>query len=567
MNSNNNVIDQHPWASNKIVEIAIRLFERLRPRLFGLSTWLFIVLFGLTGIITLPNYGLTWDEALGNMFFGQRYLYYFATFNPDFLDFELETLAIHDRSFNLYESPFRSKPHEFPAFADTLSALFMETLSYGLGWLDPVDAFHLSPILLAMVLLVALFRWSRHHIGEYAAFLGIFMLGTYPRFWGDMHFNVKDIPETIFFAFTIMAFWVWYRNPSWLRAIVVGGLFGLAVAIKANALFIPVILIVGIWPWQLTTRPWQNVISHLRQYWSHYILMGFISPLLYFASWPYLYADPSRVMRHISYIRSQGGREGVSGWNWEPTIQAVSTMPEMVLLLLLVGLGFAVYHWRDSQGAFPKLLVIWLFVPIIRTSLPGTVNFDGIRYFEEFVPAACMLAGYGGVCLATAIGRRLHFTPFIIFELILLNIAIITFQFHPYQHIYFNSLVGGLSGAHHEYQFPEATDYWGSSYREGIRWLNENVPENTQVYVSVAPHIVHLVDPIWLRDDLTIIEEAYLIEKNPVHVPIYVMTVTRKSLYDNLAAYCAARLEPVHEIVVDDVPILQIYRVEKMPVF
>jgi hypothetical protein len=42
---------------------------------------------------------------------------------------------------------------------------------------------------------------------------------------------------------------------------------------------------------------------------------------------------------------------------------------------------------------------------------------------------------------------------------------------HPYQYIYFNSLVGGLEGAHKKYD----TEYWGASYNEAINWFKENV--------------------------------------------------------------------------------------------
>jgi len=33
---------------------------------------LFVIVFGLSGVITLHNYGITWDEGLGNLFFGER---------------------------------------------------------------------------------------------------------------------------------------------------------------------------------------------------------------------------------------------------------------------------------------------------------------------------------------------------------------------------------------------------------------------------------------------------------------------------------------------------------------
>ncbi len=82
------------------------------------------------------------------------------------------------------------------------------------------------------------------------------MLGTAPRFWGDMHFNVKDVPETIYFGATLMAYWVWHEAPTRKRALVAGLLMGCALAAKPNAVFILPILLVSIMPWRPDRGEW-----------------------------------------------------------------------------------------------------------------------------------------------------------------------------------------------------------------------------------------------------------------------------------------------------------------------
>ena len=49
-----------------------------------------VVLFLVSGIATLPLYGMSWDEALGNFFFGERYLRYMTSFEEKYLDFQTE---------------------------------------------------------------------------------------------------------------------------------------------------------------------------------------------------------------------------------------------------------------------------------------------------------------------------------------------------------------------------------------------------------------------------------------------------------------------------------------------
>src|SRR5512145_1235313 len=108
----------------------------------------YIFIFLVTGILTLPFYGLTWDEGLGNLFFCERYLHYFTSFDQVHLDFKTELTYNRNHALNLFHSPFRQIPQEFPPAADTLSAATMYLISYFLGWLNPIDGFHLFTVLL-----------------------------------------------------------------------------------------------------------------------------------------------------------------------------------------------------------------------------------------------------------------------------------------------------------------------------------------------------------------------------------------------------------------------------------
>lgn len=527
----------------------------------------FILAFVIIGALTLQEYGLTWDEGLGNLFFGERYVNYLISLDPAYLDFTDKDLEIHRRPLNLYESPFRTRPHEFPPLADMLSAATMEVLAYRFNWFDPIDAFHLMKVLLCAVLLWVLFLFARSRFGILTAFLCVLMLGTYPRFWGDMHFNPKDIPETVFFALTIIMFVTWFEKPSWQRALGVGILFGSALSIKANALFLPFVLIIGVLPWQMTWRPWMKVSQHLREYRWHYGLMIASSLLIHIISWPYLYSDPLRLWDYYSYILSQGERQGASLWNWEPLIQTLTTMPEIILALLIIGIVFAVKQSSSTKLPILRLLVLWAALPIVRTSLPGMVNFDGIRHFEEFLPAVCLLAAYGGASIVEWASKRQPNKRWVwpagLVLLVVVNIASIEARYFPYEYLYYNSLVGGLSGANREHKFPEATDYWGSSYRKGMSWLNANAEPNAVLYTSIADWIVRLPAPIWLRKDISLIPAEAVSESLQTGRTVYIMFITRVGWYDYIARGCEERLIPVHEIAVDGVSILKIYRLAK----
>ena len=524
----------------------------------------YVVLFVVLGFITLPRYGFTWDEGVGDVFFGERYIHFFSSLNPAYLDFNNPSLDVHQRPFNVFSSSYRDKPNEFLPVGNTISGLMMEIFAYHLGWLDPVDGFHFGKVVLAGVLLWFVFKFAAPRIGTLTAGLAVLLLSTFPRFWGDMHFNPLDFPEAVFSALTIFAFYYWSEHPSWKRAILAGILFGCALGSKSTAHFIPVILFFGMFPFESIPHLWTPATNHLRKYLGHYVLMLVLGALFFFFAWPYFYGDPlPRLQTYYTFVFTEAYTRGTADWNLDPLYQAITTMPEIDLLLLVVGIGFAIRKALKGKARLPQLLLAWMAIPILRASLPGAANFDGIRHFEEFVPAACLLAAYGGtnlVDLAARFTGRKMIAAGVLLLLIVFNVAAIEVRYFPYDYLYYNSLVGGLGGA--QRISSDATDYWGGSYRAGVQWLNYNVESDAQVHVAIAPWIVKLTSTIWLRGDIGLIEEPVVRLKVEQGYPVYVMFITRPDWYNSIASYATQNLKPVHQIAVDGATILVIYKLD-----
>jgi 4-amino-4-deoxy-L-arabinose transferase-like glycosyltransferase len=538
-------------------------FESLRrhARQFVLA---YVLIFVVLGFITLPRYGFTWDEGVGDVFFGERYIHFFTSLNPAYLDFENPALDVHQRPFDVFSSSYRDKPNEFLPVGNTLSGLTMELFAYRLGWLDPVDGFHFGKVLLAGLLLWCVFNFAAPRLGTLTPGLAVLILSTFPRFWGDMHFNPLDFPEAVFSALTIFAFYYWSERPTWKRAGLVGILMGCALGSKSTAHFIPIILFFGMFPFQSILHLWAPATEHLRKYLGHYVLMIILAALFFFFAWPYFYGDPlPRLQTYYNFVFTEAYTRGSADWNLDPLYQAVTTMPEIDLVLLVAGIVFAVRQSIKGKSRLLQLLLAWFAIPILRASLPGAANFDGIRHFEEFVPAACLLAAYGGtslVNLAARSGGRKMIAAGVLLLLIVFNIAAIEARYFPYDYLYYNSLVGGLGGA--QRISSDATDYWGGSYRSGVQWLNYNAERDAQVHVAIAPWIVKLTSPIWLRSDMGLIEEPVVRLKVEQGYPVYVMFITRPAWYNSMAVYVTQNLKPVHQIAVDGATSLVIYRLD-----
>jgi 4-amino-4-deoxy-L-arabinose transferase-like glycosyltransferase len=533
----------------------------------GVWMLIFAAVFFTGGVCTLPAYGMTWDEGLGNFFFGERYLFYLQTFNGKFLDFKADLASLQGFPLHLYLSPLREFPHEFPAFFDTISAASMHLLAYRLNWFDPVDAFHLPTVLAAALLLLAVYHFSARRLGKTAAWFGVLLLGVFPRFWADMHFNVKDIPEMVFFSLAIMGFAAWYEKPGWWKALITGLAFGAAISIKANGWFVPVVLLLSLLPWSFRLDDWLQPIRHLLRHAGGLLLMGASGALLLFGSWPYLYEDPLRLRNYLNYILSQGDRSSTGGWSWQPFKITAAVLPEILLVFLLAGVGIAIYRAAARRSFLHRLLLVWCLLPVVRISLPGMVNFDGIRHFVEFLPAACILAGLGMQTLIGWIGEKgaLHRT--IAAAALVVWLGVFTFMtwqvYGPFQHTYFNRLSGGLGNAAAKFGQAEATDYWGATYRQGMQWLSANAAPGAKIYVPAARWLVELPAPLWLRSDLTLLIEDITPDPETVNMPIYVLYITRPESENEITQYCEEKLEPAYQISTDGVVLLKIYRLDR----
>ena len=142
---------------------------------------------------------------------------------------------------------------------------------------------------------------------------------------------------------------------------------------------------------------------------------------------------------------------------------------------------------------------------------------------------------------------------------------------HPFQIAYWNVLAGGAAGAY-ERELPQAGDYWGMSYRLGMRWLNANAPPDALLAVPVVEHAVRLVAPVRLRPDILLLpvttpfspriapERLRRTREWSRERPLYVMFVERRDWLNELMLDCLVHLEPEIMWELEGAPILRIYR-------
>jgi hypothetical protein len=208
------------------------------------------------------------------------------------------------------------------------------------------------------------------------------------------------------------------------------------------------------------------------------IPMVVVPPLLFVATWPWLWLNPAgRSMELLAYhavhfpIASTyfGCVSSEAPFHY-PFVMTALTVPLPTLALACGGLvGFR----RAGERGTLAFLVAGALAPLVFFALPGIPKSGGVRHFIVGFPFLCLLAGAGLRAILTRIRsdtvRRWVFA-FALACILVGGLPAIV-RMHPFQIAYFNSLVGGYQGA-------EARgfdmDYWGSSYRGLVDWMNDH---------------------------------------------------------------------------------------------
>ncbi len=259
-----------------------------------------------------------------------------------------------------------------------------------------------------------------------------------------------------------------------------------------------------------------------------------------YATWPYLWPDPAGRFVESLQVMSQypwPGQVLFNGVQYESTDIPRSYLPmllgiqltEPVWVLFFAGLTVAIAGFvkRREYVDLLVLTLVWFALPLAGFILSRTPLYDNFRQIFFILPPVFLMAAIvfdkiKWVALQTAL-----------IALVVLPGVIGIIRLHPYEYIYYNSFIGGESGAFRRFEL----DYWGTSYREAADWLNETAPPDANIWVDGPAHLLDM----YLREDLNLYStyEAERAEKYD-----YGVSTTRYDL--DRISYPDAKI--VHEI-------------------
>lgn len=490
--------------------------------------------FFCVGFCTIDDYGETTDEKF-DQHIGEFYYYRWS---------EVGYPGLIER--------FRELQRNYGPLFNVVAVASNDFLHKRNGFVGAVASYHV-PVLVGSAILIWLVFWFGACLaGTFIGLLAQLNLALMPRFVGDSQNNLKDMPLALFFTGTLLLFYLAYRKSRIWLYVLAGLALGLTYCIKINAvLIVPIFL-----AWVLFfERPGISAIVHTSK---GLAVSGLAALATIPVVWPYYRFD--YFMRFVETFKVFSRHE----WNeivlylgrfthgqdiaWHyPFVMLAVTMPLILLVAFIIGLigPLQISAARPSRASAVGLLLVWILLPTCAQAFSSAPMYDGIRHYLVVLPAVAVVAAFG-------IQRILKWAwsrppiGFAALAVIYCYLLFWNYNLHPYQVVFFNSLVGGERGGSKLFDF----DYWGASYKEAAEWLESHAEPGSLVWLPYGVQHFHLDG------------QRFPLVSSMKDLPDYKVILQRGLLvtYDSTENYLQPNREPIHSIRAGGADLLRIFR-------
>ncbi len=397
-----------------------------------------------------------------------------------------------------------------------------------IGGISEVSAFRFMGWAFTALAVAFIYLFGVRLEGRLAGLTAALLFLTIPRVFFHGQLCAFDSPITTMWLLTIYAYYRSLSNARW--AIVAGVMFGLALATKHNAWFIPPILVLHylmvVWP-DISLRPFSPPRIP-----AAFLAMLVIAPLLFVGLWPWLWFDTvSHIQGYFTFhLKHAFYNMEFLGVNWGtpplpisyPFVMTLFTVPTTTLVLALG--GAAIYlrvNLRRLRGDLPapigqsirfdephrfparrtwlrpcvgldpkagRLLLLNALVPMIVIALPWTPIFGGTKHWTTGYPFLALLAGVGVSRLLVRLQTRIKpagVAAVLVAALPALPGAVNIALTHPYGLSQYNALAGGPAGGA---DLGLNRQFWGYPTRQLLPWMNDSFPDDERVYFHDTNH-------------------------------------------------------------------------------
>ena len=432
-------------------------------------------------------------------------------------------------------------------------------------------------IILNSLLFALLYLLVQDVYGWWVGVLASVFLFSMPRVFFHAHLSALDLAAATMIVAVVLLFWKTRQNPSWWVDIVLGLVWGLAVATKVNAVFAFFVLVI-----------WALVYQRQRVMARRLLVMGGLAIPIFLLSWPWLYHDTmARVWEYVLFITVNHWEIGQWYFNqfympppWHfPFVITAVVVPLTIFILFFVGMGRVLV--QKAERPFGWYLILNGFVPMLALSIGQSMVYDNDRLFIGSMPFMAALAAIGFYAIVQLMGRwltgRVQLAVAVGLLLVVLLPQIWTARsVYPHLLSYYSEGIGGVSGA--VAMGLEGT-YWCETYNEALDYLNEHAEPGDVVFIAPWSHDVMVYYQLQglLRDDIhfaapypvsSIYDEKIKMKVVPYNRADFVVFQNRGSTFGSpdlgiKYAKWLAEQEADYEWVGDGVPLISIYQRQK----
>lgn len=466
---------------------ATRLATRLRARLDAWDRYdlAAAALFGVMAaliVLTFDAYAITNDEEVQQRY-GELIVVYYASGFKDQSLFHFVNLYLYGGLF------------------DGIAVLIQRALPM----VDPYTVRHLLCAFMGLGGIVAARATARLVAGSRAAAIAAFALAVCGPWYGSMFNHTKDIP---FAAAMMGATYFLLRaardlpRPRWRDVIGFGLFFGAALGIRVLGLLLAGYVALAIF---LYGPAWRHNLGNAVEFYARSIralLPAFvIAYLIMIVAWPWSALSPLNPIRglidfgqfHYQIRTLLDGHiyEMANVPRWYVPAYLLFKLPLIIVAGAMVSVVFIAWPRRGSHAGHLRrrnetlLLAVTAAFPVLCEVIDRGPAFTGLRHFLFVVPVFAVLAGIGFDAL---LRRSAAVRPWLSRAAALAIVATLGWNagilvaLHPYEYLFYNPLVGGLSGASGRY----VGDYWVAIMPEAVDDLEAYVAK-----LDVKGHHTH----------------------------------------------------------------------------
>jgi hypothetical protein len=430
-----------------------------------IATAVLVAALVVIALCTFKSYAISNDEGIQHRYGELIIAYYTSGFRAQDV-FSFQNLYLYGGLFDIIAVALS---HVFP--------------------IDPYDLRHILCALIGIGGIGASAATARLIAGPRAGLLAAIALSVCGAWYGSMFNHTKDIPlAAAMMGATLFLIRIARRLPSpgasdiaafgLLTGAALGmRVFGLLLVIYAGvaiALYLPR-------RWLGHRARWRFVIdSSLRLLPA--LLLAYVIMIL---AWPWAALAPLNPIRGLlafsefqyairTFLAGQVYEMGDVPRLYVP-IYILVRVPLLTLFGAALAMTFALAPRLAGGSSQPQrrdiaLVALTVLFPLACEVICHGPAFTGLRHFLFVIPALATLAGIGLDRALTALARRGRLVAsggFAVVTACFLWNAVTLVRLHPYEYLYYNTVVGGLEGASRRYDL----DYWFNSMPEALSQL------------------------------------------------------------------------------------------------